>query len=608
MSCNGCDGNPPSARSMSALRPGSPGHPSRAKHWGESNGGSPVSPKGSSMVEAAEFTAHAAASIVRSLDEQNRALQAQVRHLLDHVEAQSRDGVSRPANANGIWPPPASKMLNPRSVAVQTEEPYPEGVMANSMSTINSNGHEDPRRAPRAGSTLPDERKPAGKRVSIDPEPNRGTSKENSRDSRVDMADVHLSSQGTLDLRSAEDQKKEEELDKKVQEQLAMKMGVSAKAAVLGQGVIDNMSAPQLYVHNILSTTKFDAVIGLVICANSITVGMQSTYEINGWSTTPFMVIEWIFLVIYSTELGLRFFAHGKDCLKSGWVCFDLFLVSTSLISMAIVEPILKNSTDEGSAAALGSLMVLRMFRLGRLARAIRLIAQFRTLWTLVRGLFGNIDTVMYTFILIFIILYIFACMGIELITKSPLKEDDEVWAELVELHFSSLWLSMLTLVQFVTLDSVGAIYAPMIQRSYGLAVYFLLFILFVSIALMNLVTAVIVEGSLASAETDKEVQRAYKHQMVKALIPKIRSLFVALDTDGDGTVTLDECVDAPESVKKELNQVIQTEDIKELFEMLDSDNDGSLGIDEFCDAIQRIAVSDIPPEQLRMRNFIEKS
>merc|ERR1719421_2778035 len=147
---------------------------------------------------------------------------------------------------------------------------------------------------------------------------------------------------------------------------------------------------------------------------------MQSTYEINGWSIAPFMFLEWVFLVIYSTELGLRFFAHGRHCLKSGRVCFDLFLVATSLISMAIVEPLLRNSTDEGSAAALGSLMVLRMFRLGRLARAIRLIAQFRTLWTLVRGLFGNIDTVMYTFILIFIILYIFACMGIELITKSP--------------------------------------------------------------------------------------------------------------------------------------------------------------------------------------------
>ena len=34
---------------------------------------------------------------------------------------------------------------------------------------------------------------------------------------------------------------------------------------------------------------------------------------------------------------------------------------------------------------------------------------------------------------------------------------------------------------------------------------------------------------------------------------------------------------------------------------MLDADQSGSLDIDEFCDAISRVAVSELPPEQLLM-------
>ena len=145
------------------------------------------------------------------------------------------------------------------------------------------------------------------------------------------------------------------------------------------------------------------------------------------------------------------------------------------------------------------------------LVRTVRLFAQFKVLWMLVRGLLGSINTICFTFIILFLLVYVFACVAIELITKAPLRGNDSEFDMLVDLYFKDMWTSMMTLTQFVNLDSIGGIYRAIIP--YNLFVYTFLFsgfILIVSVALMNLVTAVIVEGALEQAISDKEAAKAY--------------------------------------------------------------------------------------------------
>merc|ERR1719197_2267046 len=118
----------------------------------------------------------------------------------------------------------------------------------------------------------------------------------------------------------------------------------------------------------------------------------------------------------------------------------------------------------------------------------------------------------------------------------------------------------MLTLVQFLTLDSIGTIYAPMIMVEPSLVLYFVTFLLVCSIAMMNLVTAVIVQGSLEQAEADKEVEAAYKKQAMVKLMPTIRAAFLELDDDGSGEVTVDEVMAAPDDVKQELANCVNSD------------------------------------------------
>ena len=63
---------------------------------------------------------------------------------------------------------------------------------------------------------------------------------------------------------------------------------------------------------------------------------------------------------------------------------FDAMLVSLGLLT-ALLEQMTGSATDD-----LGPIMVLRVLRLLKLARAVRLFSQFKVMWMLVRGLLSS--------------------------------------------------------------------------------------------------------------------------------------------------------------------------------------------------------------------------
>ena len=122
-----------------------------------------------------------------------------------------------------------------------------------------------------------------------------------------------------------------------------------------------------------------------------------------------------------------------------------------------------------------------------------------------------------------------------------------------------------------------------------------------VSVAMMNLVTAVIVEGAISQASSERDVMKAYKCAKVRALLPRLGELFKELDPDGDGYVTLDEILEASNVLKDELENLVQIDDLVEIFQLLDENRTGSLDIDEFIESVTEIATSDLAIEHVRI-------
>jgi len=201
--------------------------------------------------------------------------------------------------------------------------------------------------------------------------------------------------------------------------------------------------------------------------------------------------------------------------------------------------------------------------------------------------------------VLILVFLYVFAVVGMELVSQDPSGSKSKDYRDAAG-NFSDLGKAGMTLMQFLTLDSVGQIYRPLITANPYLAIYFMAFFLVASMALVNLVTALMVESSSRQAREDREMQRAMQQSMKAALIPELRAMFEQLDVDHSGELQLCELLNAHYSVHNYLQHFLEVENIKDLFMLLDYDGSGSVAIDEFCEGIMQ-AQGQKPMELLRV-------
>lgn len=357
-------------------------------------------------------------------------------------------------------------------------------------------------------------------------------------------------------------------------------------------------------VNRVLESRAFDYSMGAIIVVNSITIGTEQTLRLQGGDTSWVEMVEHFFLVVYTLELAMNLYVRGLWAFADNWIRFDLFLVISGVVTQWVLA-----AFDDDIVEAVGFLMVLRTARLMRLARTVRLLLRFKELWMLVRGLINSASTMLYTLLMLFIILYIFSCIAIELITMHRLSigpDASPAFQALVAEYFPSLMGTMLTLTQFVALDNIVSIYRPLIEADPWLIIYFVGLILVVGIVLMNLVTAVIVNSALEQAVQDKDLLKTMEEQRKKKLIKDLRRIFTRLDEDGSGQLSRHEVEHVDEQDRDVLSQLMTLKDPVEIFDALDVDGSGDIGIDEFCDGIWQVAVSNAPLEIKRIEKQVD--
>lgn len=355
----------------------------------------------------------------------------------------------------------------------------------------------------------------------------------------------------------------------------------------------------------ILLNPKVEALINVVIVINAITIGIDQSLELeHGSQSVVIVVLDQTFLVVYTLELFLRFFGIGlSNSLVDRWIWLDMLLVGTGVLSDWVLKPIM------GQAEQLRVLMVLRSLRLLRLVKALKLMMKFRELCLLTQGLLSSAATMVYVLFLLLVILYCFAAMAMELVTKHRFAsgaDENEVFAGIVTTHFSSLPVTMLTLLQFATLDSVGAIYKPLIELDWFLATYFICVILVVSIVLMNLVAAIIINSALEQAMQDKELLKRDEASRRKKMLRDLNEMFHRVDEDGSGELSKEELTLASAEDKAFIYSCTEVEDPLEFFDMIDVDKTGAVDIDEFCEGVWQAVVSKAPIETRRMELMIK--
>lgn len=352
----------------------------------------------------------------------------------------------------------------------------------------------------------------------------------------------------------------------------------------------------------IINWHGFDRTIGCIIFLNAVCIGLEIDMNVRkveqNFVMTLLQVAEPCFLAVYSLELVMRFLADRHGAVRSGWVLFDLVLVVVGLTSQILV-PLASVTSTPG---LLQQLTLLRVVRLLRLVRALRLIKQFKGLWRLVNALLNSFDAILSTLALIILVVYVAGCIGVELIlTNTTLQQSDNPRVRtLLMNHFNSVQTSMLTLLRFVTVDSLGTIYEPIIQEQPLFSIYFMILLMVISISLLNLVTATLVEGALESAKQDRETISMNMRLKVRQYIPLVRELFRNMDASGDGILTFSEirnclAVGRPHSkaLYQKLQKVVPFDSVIELFESLDVNGDGEISEEEFIQGMLQAALGD---------------
>lgn len=363
-------------------------------------------------------------------------------------------------------------------------------------------------------------------------------------------------------------------------------------------------------VRYIVHHELFEYSIGFIILLNSVFIGMAISAELENWDLTVYTVMENIFLAIYITEICMRFISDGVwYSLKQPWVLFDFVLVLLGGFAQWIVEPLRSVETDGTFnaylAQLLGPILVFRILRLLRLLRALRLVAVFTTLWRLVQGLLYSCGTMLWTCTLVTATLYVFACCAVELITKDEILREDPDVKPIIEHNFRNIPVAMLSLLQFVTCDSIHQIYWELVVKQPLFIFYFVPLLLIVAIALMNLVTAILVESSISTARVDEQLEQVQRRRHMRSLYPDLKNAFRKIDKSGDGNVSLDEIKAAATDLPEAIRPFIKDKDIVEIFELLDIDGSGEIGEREFVEGILQLTMSDIPIETFQMLRYL---
>ena len=224
-----------------------------------------------------------------------------------------------------------------------------------------------------------------------------------------------------------------------------------------------------------VESSHFRNFIMTLIVINAITLGLE-TYPYEGdWFTTWLPMLDRIIVGVFVVEIALKLIAYRHRFFLSGWNWFDLFVITVSVIPAA------------------GSFSVLRALRI---VRAFRLFSVMPDLRKVVEALLNAIPGMGAVIAVLGLMFYVSAVMATKL------------YGEAVPERFGTLGDSAFALFQVMTLEGWASDVAIPVMETHPWAwIFFVVFIVLTSFAVLNLFIAIIVD-SLQSKHFDDEEAR----------------------------------------------------------------------------------------------------
>lgn len=371
------------------------------------------------------------------------------------------------------------------------------------------------------------------------------------------------------------------------------------------QGGTEGASTMRGMVEQIMSSNTFQTAIAGVIVANAIVIGLETDCPEN---MQEWQFLENAFLVIFTIELLLRMWVFGSTFWTSktefGWNMFDLVVVFFGLLDAYLSKPPpeVKDSGDEGNHHHhhhRGKFSILRVFRLLRILRIFRLFRMLKQLYILASGFVEATSAIFWVSLLTALWMYICAIMLTKLLgqparaalraeTRGNGEDADNGYERETNLflreHFGDIKASMFTLFELMAHPNIEE-YQVVIQKDPYMKVFFILFVIVCSFAMLSLLTGVISETMIEKSQMRKEEMKFIQEQKRTLFCEQLRGLFHEADIDRSGCLSKDEfrtCLSKILHILEEEGVAMTEEELASVFDMIDFDGSGSIDIDEF--------------------------
>lgn len=205
----------------------------------------------------------------------------------------------------------------------------------------------------------------------------------------------------------------------------------------------------------------FQRVVLGVIIANAVVLGLETSID-DGPVDQVLRVIDDAMLWFFVVEIGLRLIANGPRFFRDPWSVFDLVVVGIALVPAS------------GPLAVLRALRILRVLRLADSVPSIKRV---------VSGLIAAIPGMGSVGALLLLVLYVSVVIATSL------------YGRIAPEHFGDLGTTAFTLFQVMTGEAWPDIAADVMAVEPSAWVFFVVFIMVVSFAVLNLFIAVVVSG-----------------------------------------------------------------------------------------------------------------
>jgi len=354
---------------------------------------------------------------------------------------------------------------------------------------------------------------------------------------------------------------------------------------------IHTLQIPEAELEESAYERRFNIAMGILIVLNIFVIAIETdAYDDSGnmEDKIAWIIVDSLFIFVFIVEIGVRVHWERQRWVRSAWNWFDVVIVLIAMMDIWILSLMQED---------VGSLHVLSIFRIVRLVRLVRLVKLVRLLhgfYVILAAFWHAMQTMSFLLAIMLFGLLIYSIFATNLIGRNESLKDVRINGDTIDDRFGTVYRSMYSLFELMTLEGWETVARPIVEKQPFMFIFIASFIMIFTFGMLNMIVALVIEKTLHHTRMMGEHSLSMQRQKMAEELLRVRSLFSHDSGTGhSGKITCEQferALKESESVSKIFAEMgVAPNDARELFVVLDWDGSGDLTVKEFLEGLEKL-------------------